>query len=363
VHNVAATLLLIFAALLLPARAWPAAEKAGMIPHKCPFDLDGNGIYGQPGECDFCDDTIDGSGNIVRPHPDPDHDGANEDIFDVDFDRGTDSPSCGVPGNPPCRTLAYAIHTRGNDTGEEDIYCDTGTASAAHESAVYDLVLTRKGVEGEVVVEKKHGDQVRDFEHPGEPAMIAAWDSDGDDCYPPFDDGSAAAIAAGCSATADVTNLDGTNGTSQYERVFNCPAGGWDNVEIVGQTVRNYAHGTRANGDTHVADFSCSGRHVWIHDNDFDGFGKGSALGGHVRVWGVWPGDNTKIPYRLAWLDVSNNSCRDCGGYHWRGSFGNDANKIDGPIRLSHETYSCFACSPGVCTSAAQDKCEFIKIW
>jgi len=46
-NNTSAVLVALFAALLLPTRAWPAAEKAGMLPHKCPFDLDGNGIYGE----------------------------------------------------------------------------------------------------------------------------------------------------------------------------------------------------------------------------------------------------------------------------------------------------------------------------
>ncbi len=106
----------------LPARGYQSRP--------CGFDLNHNGIVGEPADCNVCDASL-VSGKIVANTVDPDGDGIEEDLIYVDCDDGSNFNYCGRPGFRPCGTIEYAWDTiaDGPEDGAEDIVCFTGTCS------------------------------------------------------------------------------------------------------------------------------------------------------------------------------------------------------------------------------------------
>ena len=91
-------------ALLLATTMSLSAQPQGYIARANGFDLDDDGIIGEPGVDDLiCDDT---SGGLAPMPEDIDFDGDEEEQWYVDCDFGTNSGSCGSPSNP-CRTIEF----------------------------------------------------------------------------------------------------------------------------------------------------------------------------------------------------------------------------------------------------------------
>src|SRR5580693_7406691 len=85
--------------LVLPVNFAAAAQGAaarGYNARACGFDLNHNGIFGEPADCHLCDGTT----------TDPYGDGNPPNLVYVSCQTGADGPSCGSPGNP-CASIQY----------------------------------------------------------------------------------------------------------------------------------------------------------------------------------------------------------------------------------------------------------------
>ena len=111
-----------FAALLVLLLLWPALSPAGPRGYEgrpCGFDMNRNGVVGEPGDCNV------GDGVTL----DPDGDGVAEDILYVDCNNGDDVGGDGSPANP-FATIEHAFEQAdGPADGAEDIVAFTGTCT------------------------------------------------------------------------------------------------------------------------------------------------------------------------------------------------------------------------------------------
>lgn len=174
---VAALLLLAFSSPPLRAASVPA----GYQPRACGFDLNDDGIIGDPiADCDICD-------GVTR---DPDGDGVDEDLIYIDSDNGSDLTGDGTP-QLPFRTIQYAWRQAdGPGDGAEDILCFRGVAEEE------EIIPGTSGVPG-VRLKPRSGSEARDWEFPANPTMLVGWDSDDDGEYPPVDSDDVAVLDGG----------------------------------------------------------------------------------------------------------------------------------------------------------------------
>ncbi|MBI4341690.1 MAG: hypothetical protein HY598_05355, partial [Candidatus Omnitrophica bacterium] len=135
----------------------------------CGFDMNRNGISGEPADCHV------GDGVTL----DPDGDGVNEDLLYVDCQNGSDTSGTGSPANP-YRTIQRALNAAdGPSDGAEDIVAFTGICRE-------NLIPQQSGVAG-TYLKPRSGNEVRDWLFPSNPAMVIGWDRDNDGQYPPVD--------------------------------------------------------------------------------------------------------------------------------------------------------------------------------
>lgn len=185
-------------ASFLSAGTVGASSPLGYQGRGCGFDLDDDGLIGEPEDCQVCNAELVG-GRVVGGEPDPDGDGVAEDLVYVDCEGGRDRWRCGQSGERPCKTLGFALRNLdGPADGAEDIVCFTGTCSGERH------LTPRNGGLATVRTVPATGSQVRSFELPRDPAMIVGWDRDRDGAYPPFDVDDPAMLDAG---TADLAFL------------------------------------------------------------------------------------------------------------------------------------------------------------
>ena len=232
----------------------PGGGSRGYTARACGFDMDRNGIIGEPGDDDNVGDGV---------TTDPDGDGTDEDIIYVDANDGDDTTGDGSAGNP-YKTIQKALDTAdGPGDGAEDIIAIAGTF---HE----ELTLTQSGVAGYYVRDS--------FQFPDNPTMLIGWDKDNDGEYPPYD-------------TDDIAVLDGNvDGNLLPLAISN-----YDNkksyIELAHLTVQNY--GYRGAGD-HGAIRFCGTMgtisHFYVHDVEFKAINKGIDYSGYVVVWSFWSG-------------------------------------------------------------------------
>jgi hypothetical protein len=142
-----------------------AARPPGYMARECGFDLDDDGVIGEPeDDCRICDGAT----------RDPDGDGIDEDFVYVDCAGGADVADCGAP-ETPCLTLAHALTRLDGPSGSrEDIVCITGRCTLTE-----DVTLAIPGVDGATPAEPAL---------PVNPLVIAGWDHDANGVYPPMDD-------------------------------------------------------------------------------------------------------------------------------------------------------------------------------
>ena len=238
----------------------------------CGFDLDDDGVVGEPEDCRICDGRT----------TDPDGDGVDEDLVYVDAGKadrpgGSDSSGDGSP-EKPFRTLTHALaHLDGPGDGAEDIVCFRGIAREG------DLRPAVAGVAGHFI-EPRQGSQARAWQRPSQPAMIVGWDYDQDGIYPPADAEDEAVIDG--SAADDVA--------SRPAFAFEIGAGD-DYLELAHFTVRGFGQGEPP-GPVHRGESTPSGfvrfgdgggvaHHLLFHDLELEGINGDRYGGGHRIVF------------------------------------------------------------------------------
>lgn len=308
-----------------PSQAQLFAER-GYQPRGCGFDLDDDGLVGEPADdCRICDGL----------ETDPDGDGVDEDLIYVDCDTGTDSPSCGTPGNP-CATLNYALVTAvdGPADGAEDIVCVKGTCTANG------VKPNTRGIPGHRVAQPTGSEQFA-FQYPTNPAMIVGWDSDADGQYPPFDPDDRAVIDGAGLSRGFLMN----NGRSN------------DHFEIAHLEARDYNHttsGTRSGGGFIKANQSRATSHLYVHDIELRNMSAGKETGSGAIVFDLFSMDG------MDYYAVENILSLNTGGYFGRGS-GSDGPGDSSSIRFKNVTVE----SHGGCVGCTENNNRTIsfRLW
>ncbi len=293
-----------------------ASEKKGYIARPCGFDMNRNGILGEPA------DRLVGDGKTA----DPDGDGVAEDILYVDAVAGSDDSGDGSTAKP-FKTIQKAIDSAdGPADGAEDIICISGVF---HEA----LTLKKGGVPGHYAHDG--------FEFPSNPVMIVGWDKDGDGEYPPYD-------------KDDVAVLDGKNG--QIELAINNKPHGVGYWEMAHLTMRNYGDSgrhPRPNGGICLRGKSKADAqsHIYVHDVEFRGIAKGAESESFVLVISFFPAKAGAQTPPLRHVAFINNLFHEYGSYAFRGGvhhggpfrFQNNSLKMHGPegdkLKLAFRAY------------------------
>ncbi len=310
--------IVLVAGVLLLAPSSASAQQRGYVSRACGFDMNRNGIVGEPADCHVCDGST----------TDPDGDGTLEDLLYIDAGSGHDVTGDGSPQSP-YRTIQHAWNVAdGPGDGAEDILCFRGTATS--EELITPGV---RGVAGTYQVARS-GTQARDWLFPHNPTMLVGWDADNDGAYPPFDGD-------------DTAVLDGTGdgAAGGLARVFRLNAG-VDYLEIGHLEIRNYGrytpgspsglviHGPRGDGVDYV----------YYHDLELYGINMERA-GGHDFAIDLFNSG-------LHWTNFTNLLFEDNGGWFARGA-GPDGGPDEGPIRWQNVTRTVHGCDHSVCGSAA----------
>lgn len=272
------------AVLWLAAGAAAATEPRGYQARACGFDLDDDGIVGEPwDDCRLCNgwDT------------DPDGDGIAEDSIYVDCGTGADTPDCGSP-LAPCATIAWAWGqiADGPDDGAEDIVCFRGSCREQ-------TIRPRVGGVGGACELPASGSAARPWRQATDPTMLVGWDHDADGAYPPFD-------------PDDVAVLEGMGLT----RAFQLEAGN-SRLEMAHFTVRDYGRDTTAT-NTGFIRFGPAGRaldDLFFHDLALEAINRERKPGSTVSTINLFTGGA-----RLHRLRFENLLVTDNGGWFARGA-------------------------------------------
>jgi hypothetical protein len=298
--------------------AW-AAPPQGYQSRACGFDLNFNGVPGEPGDCN----------RICRGDPtntDIDGNGVADRQVYVNCSAGTDSTTCGAPGSP-CRTLQYALngsnsrfadHISSPATNQIQAVCFQGICGNAQ------VNLTQSGAAG-TYTRTASGSEPRSFEFPRYPVIISGWDVNADGNYPPN---------SGETAVVD-GNVNGNTNT-----FFN--SGGHSRYELAHFTIRDY--GQACTGGVGVGDpgGTTDVSHAYWHDlavidvNRGCNQGEPASQSGQI-LWNNFTGDGNTLRY----FAVVNTSIQNWGGYIFRGSSPSDdltPSETSGPYRFQNVT-------------------------
>ena len=288
----------------------------GYFPRSSGFDLDDDGMVGEPEDCRVC------NGRKL----DIDNDGVIEDQLYVDADNGSDELGDGTP-QKPYKTIRKAWSMAdGPGDGAEDIICFRGSAKEENiQPGVSGLPTTR--------TKPKSASEVMDWEFPKDPTMLVGWDYDGDGAYPPADPDDIAILdGAGLKRAFTLNIQGGTNPPRSF-------------VELAHFTVRDYGFQTAADG-TEGGDqgigFLFVGRngtnrssHIYIHDLEFVNINRGKPKKSNTVVFNFFGG-----PLNLKHFAACNLKVENAGGYFARGDFGATPAVIDGPLRFQNISYT-----------------------
>ncbi|MEM8933622.1 MAG: hypothetical protein AAGE94_20705, partial [Acidobacteriota bacterium] len=268
-----------------------AVDGFGYTPRACGFDLDDDGLIGEPeDDCRVCHPAV----------TDPDGDGVDEVSIYVDCDAGRDAPDCGS-ADSPCASLSFAwgpiASSRADENADgESIVCFRGTC---REDAPLSPAVG--GAEGTVEVAAGDG-RARAFERPANPTMLVGWDTDGDREYPPVDRDDVA-VLTGDADRAIV--LDARH----------------DRVELAHFTVRGHGRASDAEGrgakNTGFLGFGPNQGeldHVHVHDLHLVDVNRGRATASEVSAINLFAGKT-----RLRWLWIDNVWAPRNGGWFVHG--------------------------------------------
>lgn len=287
----------------------------------CGFDLDDDGIIGEPEDCTICNDR-EGTTQILE---DFDNDGAFEVQTYIDAQLGYDSLLCGGP-ETPCRTVMYAKRNRLLETEGENVMCFRGIG---HEAL---LVGGLHNGQAGVRIVPASGDLPIDWELPANPTMLVGWDFDQDGQYAPWDED-------------DIADWDGEilleDGTTSYINVFfrqdcyerevgKCSQSGniltTSRWEVAHLRIREY--GTLPDANPSRGVFHAERHHTWADP--------GPEMGGHVYFHDIhadkvnYKGDSRSGNMFFEgwdrsfeeWITVDNINVTNFCGYAWRGGGG-----------------------------------------
>jgi hypothetical protein len=300
--------------------AW-AAPPQGYQSRACGFDLNFNGVPGEPGDCN----------RICRGDPtnaDIDGNGVADRQVYVNCSAGTDSTTCGAPGSP-CRTLQYALngsnssladHISSPATNQIQAVCFQGICGNAQ------VNLTQSGAAG-TYTRTASGSEPRDFEFPRYPVIISGWDVNADGNYPPN---------SGETAVVD-GNVSGNTNT-----FFN--SGGHSRYEIAHFTIRDYGQACANGGDYGIGYPGGNGdvSHAYWHDLAIIDVNRGcneGITGVNGSGWILW-NNFTGYGNTLRYFAVVNTSIQNWGGFILRGSSPSDLipSETSGPYRFQNVT-------------------------
>ncbi len=305
----------------------PPLER-GYVKRACGFDMNRNGVIGEPDDCNVCDGET----------TDPDGDGVDEDLIYIDVEEGSDRSGNGSPGRP-YKSIQFAWKAAdGPRDGAEDILCFRGWATTEEtiQPAVSGLAAT--------YTVPKTGSQARDWKFPQHPTMLVGWDSDNDGVYPPYDQD-------------DIAVLDGSGDGARHglARVFHVKPT-TDYLEIAHFQVHDY--GRFSFGvDSGFIRFGPRGDgvdHTYYHDIELYAVNKArKGDGGKDFTIDVFHSG-------LHWANFSNLLFADNGGWFVRGS-GPDSGPDEGPLRWQNITRTVHGCDFSECGKNAG--WPGVKIW
>jgi hypothetical protein len=287
----------------------------GYQPRACGFDLDDDGIAGEPEDCRICDGKT----------ADPDGDGVEEDLIYLDAAAGKDARSCGSPAQP-CATVAYVLTqvADGPGDGAEDMLCLHGRFAEG-------LIKPGFGGLAGTVALPPRGSQQLPFDKSKDPAIIAGWDHDGDRQYPPFDKDDLAELAGAGQARA-----------LQFDAKS-------DDFEIAHLTFAGYGTETESR-DSGLVQFGPGPGEVdriHFHDLYLLGLNEERVISSEVSTFDLFPG---KALLRHLW--VENVWAPRSGGWFVRGS-GADSGPDMGPYRFEKISHSARGCDFSTCENGA----------
>ena len=293
----------------------PQIEERGYVSRPCGFDMNRNGIVGEPADCNVCDGET----------TDPDGDGVDEDLIYVDAEWGNDFEGDGGPWNP-YKTIQFAWNVAdGPRDGAEDIICFRGFAEE-------ELITPgTRGLSGTYTVPRS-GSQARDWLFPVDPTMLVGWDEDNDGMYPPYD-------------PDDTAVLDGSgDGMRQgLSTVFKLHSG-HDFLEIAHLYIQDY--GRFSFGvDSGLVRFGPRGDgldHIYFHDLELYSVNMARPADGGRRF------AINLFNSGLHWANFSNLLFKDNGGWFARGA-GPDKAPDEGPLRWQNITRTVHDCDFSDC--------------
>ena len=297
-----------------------AENGKGYKARPCGFDLNRNGVLGEPA------DRLIGDGKTK----DIDGDGVDEDLLYVDSRTGDDATGDGSPERP-YKTIQKALDMAdGPADGAEDIICIAGVFKE-------ELMLTQSGVAGKYV---------RDgFEFPANPMMIVGWDRDGDGEYPPYDTDDVAVLDGGGELLIAINNRD--HGTSF--------------VEIAHLSIRDYGGG----GWTNEARGAIRPRgksprpvqsHLYFHDIEMQRINKGAWMASSTIVVNFFPQGGNSVPFKHA--AFINNRIDEFGSFCFRGS-----NRMQGPLRFRNNSLKYFGAPEKKAKLGFDSAVNAFKLW
>jgi hypothetical protein len=324
-----------FLALLaawIPAAASPAMAARGYHARACGFDLNHDGIVGEPADCHVCD------GVTTNPY----NDSTPPNLVYVSCQTGADTPTCGSPASP-CATINFAWNSRTGPAGSPnaDIICFRGTC---HEGGISPGVSGKGGF----YTIPATGSEAISWQLPTHPTMLAGWDYNRNGQYPPYD-------------TQDVAVLEGT-GLAQALLLNGNQIN--SDVELAHFTVSNYGTGVAANptGFVELSDGAAgTSHHLYIHDLSIQNVNRGKGLDSGNIVFDFF-GSNAQ----LAYLAVDNVEVLNAGGYLVRGAAPSGGLE-NGPYRFKNLTWTALGCNAsgaGACADPADEAHAVgFKLW
>ena len=309
--------------LLLATAAVAAAPPRGYQPRACGFDLDDDGVIGEPlDDCRICDGAT----------ADPDGDGVAEDLIYVDCQSGADTGSCGAP-NDPCRSITHAwtVRADGPGDGAEDVICFRGVCAESG------IVPAHGGVGG-VRVSPASGSQARNWRYPADPTMLVGWDADGDGIYPP-EDGDDQAVLSGWG----------------LDRAFYIDRQS-DFLEMAHFRVAGYGTNTGAlqTGFLRFGPRSGTLVHLHFHDLELHAINRARTTppsqASSVIVFNLFSGNT-----RPRWVSFENLLVTENGAWFARGEAVPQSGPLAeiGPYRFQHVTRTARGCNFSQCGDAA----------
>ena len=297
----------------------PPIEQRGYVSRPCGFDMNRNGIIGEPADCNVCDGET----------TDPDGDGVDEDLLYVDAEWGSDLEGDGGPWNP-YKTIQHAWNLAdGPRGGAEDIICFRGVTQEEF------ITPGTRGLKGTYTLPRS-GSQARDWLLPVDPTMLVGWDEDNDGDYPPHD-------------PDDTAVLDGSGDGFRkgLSTVFKLNSGN-DYLEIAHLYIQDY--GRFSPGvDSGLVRFGPRGDgldHIYFHDLELYSVNmERHGDGGRDFTFNLFNSG-------LRWANFTNLLFKDNGGWFARGSGPNEA-PDEGPVRWQNITRTVHGCDFSDCGKAA----------